>query len=74
MTQIRCGGCGLTADLTVLHPQGGLPHQTNVDNVNMEDYAKSYRLAKERGRAPAVILDCPYMKQTVDAAILGGRI
>jgi hypothetical protein len=74
MTAIRCDGCGLSADVTVLRPQGGLALQVNVDNVSIDEYAKICRVAKERGRAPAVLLDCPHLKQTIDAAIAAGQL
>jgi hypothetical protein len=71
---IRCAGCALTANVTVIRPQGDLPHQIDVNNVNLEEYANGCRLAKERGRAPPVIQDCPYMKRALDAAITEGRL
>jgi len=74
MTEIRCVGYGLAADVTVLRPRGGLAPQVNVDNVNIDEYAKTCRVAKEHGRAPAVLLDCPHLKQTIDAAIAAGRL
>jgi hypothetical protein len=73
MTEI-CDGCSLVFDVTVLHPAGGLPPQPIVDNVNPEEYARTCRVAKEHGRAPARFLDCPYLKQTIDAAIAAGRL
>jgi hypothetical protein len=74
MIEISCEGCGLAVDVTVLHPQGGLAPQINVDNVNINEYAKICRVAKQHGRAPAVLLDCPHLKQTIDAAIAAGRL
>jgi rubredoxin len=74
MTEMRCDGCGLGFDATVLRPAGGLPPQPHVENVNINEYAKTCRVAKERGRAPAVVLDCPYLKQTIDAAIAARRL
>jgi hypothetical protein len=41
MTEIRCDGCGLAADVTVLRPQGGVAPKINVDNVNIDEYAKT---------------------------------
>jgi rubredoxin len=74
MTEMQCDGCGLGFNATVLRPTGGLPPQRNVENVDINEYARTCRLAKERGRAPAVLLDCPYLSQTIDAAMAAGRL
>lgn len=74
MVEIQCGGCGLPVDATVLRPSSGLPPQINLDNVDINLYATTCRVARERGRAPAAVLDCPYMRQTIDVAIAAGQV
>jgi hypothetical protein len=61
------------------HGLGAAPafRRPGADQVALDDiseYAKICRVAEQRGRAPAVLLDCPHLKQTIDAAIAAGRL
>ena len=74
MTEMRCDGCGLAFEATVLRPAGGLAPQRNVEIVNPDEYGRICRVAKQRGRAPAIFLECPYLRQTIDGAMAARRL